>query len=107
MQWLPELETGRITIIGTSEIDARGIAGLNLRDYESPNCYCFSLQIQLELEPEMELLSDGCFGCVWTSVFAGAQYLLLELTAASSDLSWIIQKSSAVHAAWTSLATSI
>jgi hypothetical protein len=102
MQWSPELETERITIIGTSEIDARGISGLNLCDYEHPNYYCFALQIPLE--PEMEFLSDGALGCMYTSVFAGAQYLLLELTAATSDLSWIIQKSSAVHAAWTLLA---
>jgi hypothetical protein len=102
MEWFPELERDRKTVIGTPELDAQGIAGLNLRDHESPNHYCFSLQIQLE--PEMESFSDGALGCMYTSVFAGSQYLLLELTAATSDLSWIIQKSSAVHAAWTSLA---
>jgi hypothetical protein len=91
MQWSPEVETERITISGTSEIDARGISGLNLHDYESPNSYGFSLQIQLE--PEMELLSDGALGYMYTSVFAGAQYLLLELTAATSDPTFRTKKS--------------
>ncbi len=111
-KWLAGLESSHTTQIGTSEIQALGIAGLELEKGEFPNSYCLSLQIQLE--PELEpLLSDhgfecfeqpGSFGCMWTSVFASSKYFLLEMTAATSDMSRALQQSKAIHRAWIELA---
>src|SRR5688572_3261089 len=73
--WSPESEACRTTLIGTSEVDARGIAGLEPTDGESSNSYCLSFHIQLERQLE-SLVSDhrfdcfnqaGSFGCMWTS----------------------------------------
>jgi hypothetical protein len=51
-RWSPESEELRTTLIGTTELDSRGIAGVERDESERPNLYCFSLQIQLEQELE-------------------------------------------------------
>ena len=105
-------EALRNTIIGTNETDARGIAGLELDEYERDNSYCFSLLIQLE--PEMEShLGDhkfSCFdrrdrfGCMWTSFCAGSEYLFVEMTAATTGMSLVLQYSDAIHNCWRNFA---
>lgn len=106
-KWSPESEERRTTVIETSDIDARGIAGFRT-DGESPNLYCLSLQIQLERELESFVRDHhlrcfdrpGAFGCMWTSVFAGDQYALLQMTAATSGMSRVLQRSEEIHFAW-------
>ena len=111
-KWSLESEVKRTTLIGTSDIDARGIAGIQLAESETSNSYCLSLQIQLERELE-SLIPDhkfmcferpGAFGCMWTSIYAGNQYVLLEMTAATSGMSRVLQQSQAIHTAWIELA---
>ena len=112
LSWSPESELRRNTAIGTSEIDARGISGFERMGSDAPNSYCLSLHVQLE--PAMkELLGDngfncfdqpGAFGCMWTSVYAGDEYILLEMTAATSRMSRVLQKSNVVQSAWKKLA---
>lgn len=111
-KWFPESENRRTTLIGTHDVDARGIAGMQLADGESSNSYCLSLQVQIERDFE-PLLADhrfkcferpGSFGCMWTSIFAGNDYVLLEMTAATSEMSRVLQKSEAIHAIWIELA---
>ena len=113
--WSPESEELRATLIGMLELDSRGIAGIEPAEYESPNSYCLSLQIQIEQELE-SLVSNhnlqcfeqpGSFGCMWTSVFAGSKYLLLEMTAATSGMSLILQQSEAIHSRWRDLARKV
>jgi hypothetical protein len=41
---------------------------------------------------------------MWTSIFAGKEYVLLEMTAATSGMSRVLQQSKAIHAMWTNLA---
>ena len=112
LDWSPDSELMRPTLIGTSEMDARGIAGFKLSDKDSPNAYCLSLDIQLEADLQA-LLGDhrfkcfdepGSFGCMWTSVFAGEHFILLEMTAATSGMSAVLRQSQAIHATWISLA---
>lgn len=111
-KWLPELESSHTTQMGTLEIQALGIADIELEKGESPNSYCLSLQIQLEPELKPFLTNhgfncfeqSGSFGCMWTSVFAGSKYVLLQMTAATSDMSRILQQSKAIHQAWIKLA---
>ncbi|MFY8149058.1 MAG: hypothetical protein ACOVNL_07550 [Prochlorococcaceae cyanobacterium] len=111
-RWAPESESTWTTSGGSLQIDARGIAGIKLEDGECSNSYCLSLFIQLERELE-HLFPDhrftcfdhaDSFGCMWTSVFAGSEYIKLEMTAATSGMSQAIRQSKAIHAAWITIA---
>jgi hypothetical protein len=112
LRWSPEVDTTRRTLIGTTETDSRGIAGLRLAEGESPNAYCFALNIQLEREFEANLEDHrfscfgqpGSFGCMWTSIYAGLEFLLLEMQAATSGMSQVLMCSEAIHAMWVDLA---
>ena len=106
LTWKPTTEIYRQTLIGTTEIDARGIANLPLEEWEQENYYCFGFQI--ELEPEFRDVDESIsFGCMWTSIFAGAEYLLIQMTAATTNMSITVQKSSAIHNAWQNYAKKI
>lgn len=114
IEWSPETESVRRTLIGTTETDARGIASFSVSDTETSNSYCFSLDVKLERELE-SLVPDhrfqcfdqkSPFGCLWTSIFAGKDYVLLEMTAATSGMSRVIQQSQVIQSKWTGLAKS-
>lgn len=106
LTWKPATEISRQTFIGTTEIDASGIANLLVEEWEQENYYCFSLQIKLE--PEFRDVDESIsFGCMWTSIFAGAKYLLIQMTAASTNMSLTVQKSNAIHNVWQNFAKKI
>ena len=115
MTWSPDTESNRFTMVGTSETDARGIAGLTLEDVERDNSYGFSINVQIE--PELESHVEGSdfkcfgkpesFGVMWTSVYAGKTYLLIEMTAATSGMSRILENSKSIQKKWTQFAKSI
>ncbi len=110
--WRPESERRCPTQIGTDDIDARGIAGVVLREWESIDSYCFSFRIQLE--PVLyELVADhgfdcfvapGNFGTFWTSVYAGEKYWYLEMSAGTSGMSRMLEQSGRIQSMWEKLA---
>jgi len=112
LEWSPTVEESRETMIGTTEVDAFGIADLELVYSDTENNICFSLQIQLEREMESYLGDHrfecfdqpGPFGCMWTSIYAGAKYVLISMTAATSGMSRVLQDSKAIHDLWISFA---
>jgi hypothetical protein len=91
-----------------SDTDSRGIAGLSLIEHEQENYYAFSLQIKFERNmaahlSETQFKSFGrtdSFGIMWTSVFAGTEYMLVQMTAATSGMSRVLQDSDAIHKIW-------
>jgi hypothetical protein len=115
LTWSPESEVRRRTLIGTDDIDARGIAGLPLAKHEFSNSHCFSLLVQLELGLA-SLVGDhglkcfgqaGSFGCLWTSIFAGEEFLLLQVTAATSGMSRVLERSEVIQDTWAELARKV
>lgn len=114
IDWYPEHETEQKTEFGTLAVNAHGIAGLIPEDDERPNDFCLSLKIKLEedfhkhINPCCIDQSSGSvrFGCIWTSVSAGADFVLLQLMAATSQMSRIIAASQQVIEMWTSFARS-
>ncbi len=106
--WSPRTESLRSTLIGTIETDARDIAGLIMGQYEQDNHYCLNLLIKLESEMKAHLGENQStyidqpegFGCMWTSICAGKKYVLLEMTAATSRMSRILEGSTAIHRLW-------
>lgn len=109
LTWKPATEISRETFIGTTEIDASGIANLLLEEWEQENYYCFSLKIKLESEfRDIDDVEESIpFGCMWTSIFAGAEYLLIQMTAATTNMSLTVQKSNAIHNVWQNFAQKI
>lgn len=112
--WLPATECPRVTAIGTEDVDARGIAGFRMDREDRFNDYCLSIHIQLESELQQLVPNHGfdcfdkpgSFGCLWTSAFAGSEYLLFQMTAATSGMSRVLAQSEAIHTAWSWLAQS-
>ncbi len=110
--WKPETEVRRTTRIGTTEVDARGIAGVLPEEREVCNHYCLSFEVHLEREVEAYVPDHrfrcferpDSFGCMWTSVFAGDEFVLLEMTAATSRMSRVIQHSETIHKMWIDIA---
>lgn len=97
---------------GTNDIDARGIAGLEVGQGETEDSHCFSLRIQLESELQ-RLVADhgfdcfpapGNFGCFWTSVLAGEKYWYLAMSAVTSGMSRMLEKSGKIQSMWERLA---
>lgn len=112
--WTPASETQRTTYIGTTETDARGIAGFELDEHDRDNNYCLSFLVQFEPEMRKHLTdwrecfdAPGPFGCMWTSVLAGARYVLIESTAATSGMSRALRDSSVMHGMWRQFAEDI
>jgi hypothetical protein len=111
-RWLPETEICRTTADGRSERYASGISGLARCDYDAANSYCFSFHVQMERELEESFdeqdfdcfAQPGSFGCMWTSLYAGEQFLLLQCTAASSRMSDAIEHSKTIRDLWVRLA---
>jgi len=77
----------------------------NRGHYMSKNAYCFTLlpEIDESIEsyysnrtPELE---NGKLpiGCAWTSLYVGEENVLLEITAATSDMSRLFEKSNSLH----------
>jgi hypothetical protein len=89
-------------------VQARGILGLDLNESESENSYCFSLHVKLEheLAPQLGEHVFKCFerpnvfGCMWTPVFANPEHVLIQMMAATSGISRILQASTAIHKLW-------
>lgn len=107
LEWAPEEEVERQTLIGTTDLDAQGIAGLATDPYEPEYQYCLSLHVQLESEMgqfvgyDADYLSQpASFGCMWTSVCAGREFLLLRLGAATSGMSRVLQSSQVIQKMW-------
>lgn len=69
---------------------------------------CLALMVQLEPgfasqfddEPPQCFDAPGEFGCLWATVHAGANYVLLDLAAATTGMSVVLQLSERVHALW-------
>lgn len=114
LDWAPTSEVRRRLYIGVDGVDARGVAGLAWEDSERDNHFCFSLAIALEPELEAELNAgitvdayksrreEGLlfFGCMWLSVRAGEEYVLLQLTGATSDMSRVLEQSESIAEMW-------
>ncbi len=104
LAWSPALQT--------SNTVSQGIAGLLGIEHEQTNFYAFSLQVKLEREMKAYLVDypfncfdqANVFGSMYTSVFAGAEFLLVRMTAASSDMSRVLENSSAIHKLWAQFA---
>jgi hypothetical protein len=102
--WSPALQS--------SDMVSQGIAGLLGIEHEQENYYAFSLQVKLEREMKAYLVDytfncfdqANVFGSMYTSVFAGTEYLLVQMTAASSDMSRVLENSSAIHKLWAQFA---
>lgn len=96
----------------SSDTVSQGIAGLSAIEHEQANDYALSLKVKLERDMEAYLSEDhfksfdrtDSFGYMWTSVFAGAEYLLVKMTAASSDMSRVLENSSAIQKLWAQFA---
>ncbi len=112
LTWSPREEKLRQTLIGTMEVDGRGISELQPEEDENGNYFCFSLLIQLETEMEKHLIDHnfqcfgkaGQFGCMWTSLFCGQEYVLLQMTAATTPMSITLRESQAIQEKWTGFA---
>jgi hypothetical protein len=91
-----------------SDTDSRGIADLPLVENEHENDYGFLLQIKLEQDMKVHLIDHrftcfdraDSFGSMWTSAFAGSEYLFVKMTAATSGMSRVLQDSDAIHKTW-------
>jgi hypothetical protein len=100
LEWMPAMQV--------NETQARGILGLDLNESESENSSCFGLHVKLEreLEPQLGEHRFKCFerpdtfGCMWTSIFASPEHVLIQMTAATSGMSRILQESTAIHKLW-------
>jgi hypothetical protein len=92
----------------SSDVVSRGIADLSPIEHEQANDYAFSLQVKLERDMEAHQFDlfgrSDSLGIMWTSVFAGAEYVLVKMTAASSDMSRVLENSSAIHKLWAQFA---
>lgn len=120
LDWAPMSEVRRRLHIGVDGVDARGVAGLALEESERDNDFCLSLAVALEPELEEELNAritvdqyksrreEGLllFGCMWLSVRAGEEYVLLQLTCATSDMSRVLIQSAAIAEMWRAYARS-
>lgn len=120
LDWAPTSEVRRRLHIGVEGVDARGVAGLALEESERDNDFCLSLAVALEPELEAELNArittdaykfrreEGLllFGCMWLSVRAGEEYVLLQLTGATSDMSRVLVQSQAIAELWRAYARS-
>lgn len=112
LRWAPHKEKIRQTLIGTKDVDGHGIDGLELREHESINHYCFSLLIPLEAELEKQFPDHGFprfekaykFGCMWASVYSGQEYVLLQMTAATTAMSRILGDSRVIQEKWAEFA---
>ena len=115
LDWKPETERERVTESGTTVVDARGIAGLQLAELDRENHYCLSLKI-FGLEKQFHPFTNESridaeagsveIGCMWTSVFAGAEFVMLQLMAATSPMSRIVSGSNSVARLWYNFAES-
>lgn len=47
----------------------------------------------------------ACFGCMWTSFYAGSRFFVISSTAATSDMSRLCESSDSIQAPWKELAS--
>lgn len=84
-------------------------ASVNQAD-SGPHCLALMIQLEPEFavqfddEPPPCLEAAGEFGCLWATVRAGVEYLLVELAAATTGMSVVLQQSARVHALWRDVA---
>jgi len=112
LPWSPAVETTRKTMIGTMEVDAQGVAGLEHRHGDFEYSYFFPLWIQLEEEMKLYLDSSrldcfdhpGSLDTLWTSIDAGSKYVIIKMTASRTQLSSVFINSKTIQDLWSGFA---
>ena len=79
----------------------------NKGDYINNNSYCFSILPEIDESVESYFSNSGytpdrengrlLIGCAWTSLYVGEENVLLEVTAATSNMSRLFEKSKSIH----------
>lgn len=98
LPWRPASETERLVRSGEMAVDARGIHGMPRTSSElSEHCLSLALSVAPEHRDQWPYrLEDGRtgIGCMWTSIDAGRRFAAIQMTAATSDMSRLLEAGS-------------
>lgn len=111
LPWRPASETERRAQSGEMAVDARGIQGMPRTSSELvEHSHCFSLALSVAPEHRVEWpcrLEDGrtSIGCMWTSIRAGRRFASIEMSAATSDMSRLLEAGSDARSVFLQIAS--